>query len=274
LAFDNVDLDVKTLNNEKEAHITGLARSHHRFKTQIQHDIFNLVLQHGRHDDVLYIFDSDEFKYHDTQDVFEYGLKSQYAETIEYVLSHSDEPIRKQEFIRDAHESMETVRILSRDMRIDPAAAKHTLFMYSVRLGDLENVKYLVEQRGVDPSVNDNAAIIEASKRNDNVKDNVAGYLIKEPRVNPCVYDFTAIIQAIQYKCLKTLKILLYDHRVIRDLNPSTIEYAARKCKIIRDWISDRNAYERKQDDTNDSDSSIGGGETHVQHRLYTRVNV
>jgi hypothetical protein len=217
---------------------------------------------------------SDEFKKHDTQDVFENGLKSKSAKTIKRVLSHSNKPIEIQRFIENIHKSNKILRCLSRDMRIDPEAAEHALFMYSVRLGDLENVKYLVEQRGVDPSVNDNAAIIEAAKRNDNVKDNVAGYLIKDFRVDPCTKDFKAIIEAIQYKCLKTLKILLYDHRVIRDLKPSTIEYGAKKCKIIRDWISDRNASERKQGDTNDSDSSIGGGETHFQHRLYIRVNV
>lgn len=272
LNFNEVNLKVEKLKRENNAHVTILARSHHIFNVHIQHDIFNMVLKYGEYMDVEYIFESDEFKEHNTQEIFENGLQSKDIQTVERVLSHSDDEIYDQEFLEHIHKSPYILRMLARDMRIYPSECEHALFMYSVKLGDLETIKYLIEESGIDPSAENNRAIILAAKRNDNIKYNVANYLLKKPNVDPSVNDFEAIFTAINMRYYKTLKVLLQHNITIRDLNPRRLRCFASNCKVIKEWLYLHDKSDEENNDIESSDSIIKG--KHVSYRIVMSTNI
>ena len=83
-------------------------------------------------------------------------------------------------------------------------------FKEAIRDNDLKKVKYFLN-RGVDPSVNDNFAIIKASEKG---YLEIVELLLKDYRVDPTLHKNRAIRWASENGHIEVVKCLLKDQRV------------------------------------------------------------
>jgi hypothetical protein len=119
------------------------------------------------------------------------------------------EPVENEQFTTSVYSGdIETVRRMLQDPGVDPSANGNIAIQKASQMGHLEVVNRLLQDPRVDPSVNNNQALREASK---NGHLAVVERLLKDPRVDPYVNNKEAIMFATKVGHLGVLKSLIRD---------------------------------------------------------------
>ena len=108
-------------------------------------------------------------------------------------------------------EGIEQIKLLLQDPGVDPSVLDNEAIVFACRYTKIEIVKLLLQDPRVDPSAQNNEAIIYASKYG---HTELVKLLLQDPRVDPSACDNRAIIYACEYGQLEIVKMLLHDPRV------------------------------------------------------------
>jgi ankyrin repeat protein len=136
-------------------------------------------------------------------------------QVLNYVLAHPD---FDSEFCSTIFQifsdvcNSDVVRLLLSDHRLDPSFENNQAIIEAANNGNMVLFKLLLEDPRVDPSDQSNLALISAASRG---HDDILQLLLQDPRVDPSDQDNEAIIEAVRdFSDLITVKILLADPRV------------------------------------------------------------
>nr|QBK91507.1 MAG: F-box domain and ankyrin repeat protein [Pithovirus LCPAC302] len=135
------------------------------------------------------------------------------------------------------------VRILLKDTRVDPAIEKNTAIQNASYFGNTESVELLLSDPRVNPTANNNLAIHFASQ---NGHKDVVKLLLNDPRVDPSVDDNYPIRIASQLGYPKMVKLLLKDIRVdptVRDNEAIRRASSNLHIEIVKLLLTDSRVY-------------------------------
>ena len=121
--------------------------------------------------------------------------------------------------------NIEIIKFLIEDSRVDPSVRDNLSIIWASINGHLEVVKLLLQDPRVDPSARNNESIIWASNYG---HLEIVRLLLQDPRVDPSSRDNCSIIRASNYGHLEVVKLLLQDYRINEEIK----EYYRRKHNI------------------------------------------
>jgi len=186
-------------------------------------DIVRLLLQDGR-------IDVGEF-----EDVFLACIDNDPNKIIE-LISNGVDPCAFDNMLigwASKHGHANLVKILLKDLRVDPSAMKNFSIIHASHASGSHNiniVKKLLKDPRVDPGARDNQAIISACYAG---KKEVVELLLKDHRVDPSVRNNKAIIFASRWGRESVVRLLLNDERVDPAAQKNlAVRNAAQNCRV------------------------------------------